>query len=200
MLPGFGTTGPKPSDGGLKSSGYAPEDMSHELGRSLPGFHAGEIARVHAYLTGRDDISSIVLAVVEDHTDSAMLHAILATAATAPASTPAKLAIVGGQASLAAAAQARLYSPDNYWSWVFGLLTVYDKPDAVAAVLSLPKAVDILVLGPLDEMLRPLSEGVAKEVYAFASSVGSGRLAVQAGGPAGALAAISKWFAGGAGA
>lgn len=36
------------------------------------------------------------------------------------------------QASLAAAAAARLYSPDTYYSWIFGILQHYDLPDAVA--------------------------------------------------------------------
>lgn len=64
--------------------------------------------QVHAFLVGRSDIASIALVVAEDHTDTAVLHAVLSTAAAAPALTPAKLAIVNGQASLAAAAQARL--------------------------------------------------------------------------------------------
>ena len=38
--------------------------MAHEMGRSVPGFHAGEIARVHEFLAGRKDVSSIALAVV----------------------------------------------------------------------------------------------------------------------------------------
>ena len=67
----------------------------------------------------------------------------------------------------------------------------------VAAVLSLPKAVDILVLGPVDEMLRPLDEAAAKEAYAFASSVGSARLTVQAGAPADALASPTDSLGGG---
>ena len=172
--------------------------MAHEMGRSVPGFHAGEIARVHEFLAGRKDVSSIVLAVVEDHIDSAMLHALLSTADAHPASVPKKLAIVGGQASLAAAAKARLYAPDNYYSWIFGLLTAYDKPDAVAAVLSLPQKVEVLVLSPVDELLKPLEAAAARSEYAFATSVGGSRITVEAG-PAptddGALAAITKWFA-----
>lgn len=164
----------------------------------MPGFNAGEIARVHAFLTGRKDVSTIELVVAEDHTDTAVLHAILATAST-PASTPAKLAIVGGQASLAAAAKARLYSPNNYYSWIFGLLTVYDKPDAVAAALSLPKNIAVLLLSPLDEMLKPLGAAAASAEYAFASKVGGARLTVHAEPlptSPDALAAVGKWFAG----
>ena len=127
-----------------------------------------------------------------------MLHALLSTADSHPASVPKKLAIVGGQASLAAAAKARLYAPDNYYSWIFGLLTAYDKPDAVAAVLSLPQKVEVLVLSPVDELLKPLEATAARSEYAFATSVGGSRITVEAG-PAptddGALAAISKWFA-----
>jgi hypothetical protein len=221
-LCGFGTTGPLPSSGGLAAPSYAPEDMAHEMGRSVPGFHAGEIARVHAFLAGRADVSGIVLAVAEDHTDTALLHAILCTHGSAPETLPAKVAIVGGQASLAAAAKARLYSPNNYYAWIFGLLTVYDKPDAVAAVLSLslPAATadesaaeaeaesesaaesatkslrpEVLVLSPLDEMLSPLSTGAASETYAFSKTVGAERLTVEAAVPAvGVLPAITRWF------
>ena len=85
----------------------------------------------------------------------------------------------------------------NYYSWIFGLLTVYDKPDAVAAVLSLPKQVEMLVLSPLDETLAPLDAAAAAMEYEFAASVGGNRLSVQvqaADTPAAALAAIAKWF------
>ena len=128
---------------------------------------------------------------------SAVLHALLSTAESNPEYIPAKLAIVKGQASLAAAAQARLYSTSNYYSWIFGLLTVYDKPDAIAAVLSLPKKPELLLWTPLDAMLLPLSVAAARQEYAFAASVGKSRLSVQheAGNLAsGALTAIVKWF------
>ncbi len=197
-LCGFGTTGPRPSGGGLSSSSYAPEDMAHEMGRSVPGFHAGEIARVHEYLAGRKEVSSIVLAVVEDHIDNAMLHALLSIAESHPTSVPKKLAIVGGQSSLAAAGKARLYSPDNYYSWIFGLLTAYDKPDAVAAVLSLPQQVCVLVLSPVDELLKPLDAATAKADYEFASSVGGSRITVEVGPVPtddDAVAAVDRWFA-----
>lgn len=87
-------------------------------GRSLPGLHAGEIARVHAFLTGRVDISGIELAVVEDHIDVAFVHALLAStgansSVAAADVAPAKLAIVGGMASLAAPAKARWVTKPN---------------------------------------------------------------------------------------
>jgi hypothetical protein len=167
------------------------------LGSVTPGFHAGEIARVHDFLSRHKDISEIKLVVCEDHTDSAVLHAILSTAEKRPEYTPAKLAIVNGQASLAAAAQARLYSTNNYYSWIFGLLTVYDKPDAIAAVLSLPKKVELLLLSPLDEILAPLSILAAGAEYKLAASIGGSRLTLQAQGadtPSAMLAAVVKWF------
>ena len=187
----------RPSSSGLEESSYAPEDLAHEIGRSVPGFHAGEIDRVHYYLSHRDDVESIVLAVAEDHTDTALLHALLCTSngqRAAPYS-PKKVAIVGGQASLAAAAKARLYSPDVYYSWIFGMLTAYDKPDAVAAVLSLTDQLDVLLLSPLDELLRPLSSAGASEAYEFAKQVGGERLTVEANvSSANAVPAILKWL------
>ena len=65
---------------------------------------------MHSYLGSRADVSSVELVVVEDHIDVAMLHYLLADhGGSTPA--PAKLAVVSGQASLASAAKARLYSP-----------------------------------------------------------------------------------------
>lgn len=125
-LCGFGNTGftdGVPSGHSLGSLGYAPEDMAHEIGRSLPGFHAGEMLRVQAFLTGRSDISEIALAVADDHLDSAILHELLCSARSHPATAPARLAIMSGQVSFAAPAKARLYSPANYYSWIFGILT-----------------------------------------------------------------------------
>eukprot|EP01043_Picozoa_sp_COSAG02_P005719 COSAG02_NODE_157_length_32999_cov_31.863647_3_plen_265_part_00 len=196
-LCGFGTTGPRPSSSGLAASSYAPEDLAHEIGRSVPGFHAGEIDRVHVFLSNRRDVQSIVLAVAEDHTDTALLHALLSSSdgQTAAPHSPKNVAIVSGQASLAAAAKARLYSPDNYYSWIFGMLAFYDKTDVVAALLSLKDQLNVLLLGPLDELLRPLSSTAAGEAYQFASDVGGARLTIEANvSSANVLPGILNWL------
>lgn len=99
------------------------QSANTDVDGQLHRFHAGEIARVHTFLTQRTDISGIALAVADDHIDAALLHQLLCTAHTHPATVPAKLAIVSGQVSYAAPAQARLYSPVNYYSWIFAILT-----------------------------------------------------------------------------
>ena len=94
-------------------------------------------------------------------------------------------------------ARSRLYDTSTYFSWIYGILKSYDLSDTVAAMLSLPKKIEVLVLGPCDELLRPLSRSAATEEYAFAASVGGNRLTVQPG-PAGddsaVLAAVLKWL------
>lgn len=186
-----------PSSSGLSASSYAPEDLAHEIGRSVPGFHAGEIERVHTFLFNRQDVETIVLAVAEDHTDTALLHALLCTSTKqkAAAHSPKKIAIVNGQASLAMPAKARLYSPDNYYSWIFGLLSAYDKPDALAAVLSLDDHFEVLLLSPVDELLLPLSSAAASEAYTFAKQVGAERITIEANiPPETVLPTIAKWL------
>ena len=155
------------------------------------------LVKVHTYLAGREDVSEIALAVVEDHIDVALLHSILAHVNGTAAATPKKIVIVGGQASLAAPAEARIYDVSTYYSWIFGILTAYDLADTLAAVLSSPKELSVLVLGPKDEQLKPLDGAAAQEEYAFASSVGGSRLSVQAGavgGDAEVLESVLKWL------
>ena len=70
---GFGSVGPafasEPS-----GIGQAAEDMAHEIGRSIPGIHAGDVVRVNRYLDSRDDVSQIELIVTEDYIDVAVMH------------------------------------------------------------------------------------------------------------------------------
>jgi hypothetical protein len=74
-LCGFGQTAGSLRGPALSGRGMAAEDMAHEIGRSLPGFHAGEMVRVERYLKSRSDISSIALVLTEDHLDVAAMHA-----------------------------------------------------------------------------------------------------------------------------
>ena len=76
-------------------------------------------------------------------------------------------------------------------------LCSYDKADTVAAALALPATKGVLLLGPLDELMKPLSAAAAKETYAFARAVGGARLAVRPGavqGEAAVLAAVVEWL------
>ena len=68
---------------------------------------------MHSFLLARADVSSIALVAAQDYIDVALLHALV----TDSNSDTPRVAIVGGQASLAAAAKARIYSPDIYYSW-----------------------------------------------------------------------------------
>ena len=48
--------------------------MAHEIGRSIPGMHAGDVVRVNRYLNGRDDVQTVVAIVAEDFIDVAVMH------------------------------------------------------------------------------------------------------------------------------
>ena len=48
-LCGFGQSGPAFANG-LGSGSYSSEDLAHEIGRSVPGFHAGEMVSSWACL------------------------------------------------------------------------------------------------------------------------------------------------------
>lgn len=175
---GLGEAGDAFVDGLEGGRGQAAEDMAHELGRSIPGLMAGDMARAHAYLRARPDISAIVAAVAADFLDVALLHAALA----APAEAPPRLVLVAPRSSLAAAASARLYQVRGYYSWVFGVLAHYDLADCVAAAAAANTSSGVLVLGPVDgASLAPLDAAAAAAEYAFAARAAGRQLTVAAG-------------------
>lgn len=55
-LCGFGESGDTFPSG---SDDQPCPDMAHELGRSIPGIHAGDIVRMAKYIQGRSDVASI---------------------------------------------------------------------------------------------------------------------------------------------
>lgn len=74
-------------------------------------------------------------------------------------------------------------------------LHVLGRPDALAAVLSLPQKLNVLVISPLDAMLSPLALSAAHEAYQFATSVGGPRLTVKAEVAAqDVLSTITSWL------
>ena len=146
---------------GLGGLGQAAEDMAHELGRSIPGFHAGEMIRVHKFLNQRPDIGSLDALITQDHLDVAAMHALMAV----PSDTVPRLAMISPAASFAAAARSRLYDPTIYYSWIFGVLKEYDLADCIAACVSL--GTRVTVLGPLDEASQPMNTTQANIAYAF---------------------------------
>ena len=152
---------------GLGGLGQAAEDMAHELGRYIPGFHAGEMIRVHKFLNQRPDIGSLDAVITQDHLDVAAMHALMAV----PSDTVPRLAMISPAASFAAAARSRLYDPTIYYSWIFGVLKEYDLADCIAACVSL--GTRVTVLGPLDEASQPMNTTQANIAYAFPVKFGS---------------------------
>ena len=184
-LCGFGSVGPAFSPE-LSGTGQAAEDMAHEIGRSVPGFHAGGVYRFSHFLNGRTDVSAIKLIVAQDYIDVAVLHAILAE----PGIAPPQLALLRPAASLAAAALNRFYATGNYYSWIVGIVKAYDLADCIAAITNGSPGVEVLVVGPVDETLTPLADGAASAAYAFASRVSpAGALRVEPGTFSDAMAA-----------
>jgi hypothetical protein len=186
-LCGFGDSGDAFADK-LGGKGQAAEDMAHELGRSVPGLHAGDLVRASRFLEKRSQRLGVKWPLsawaVGDHIHTAALHAILASSADAPQ----HLMLLAPTASLAAAGSARFYSPSVYYSWIFGMLREYDLVDCLAAVLPsaqsastsiTSKGSSVLVLGPVDEMLHPLTAAQVNGAYAFATATADdGQLAL----------------------
>jgi hypothetical protein len=150
--------------------------MAMELGRSIPGFMAGDMVRVHRYLRSRVDVDGILLAMASDSLDVALVHSALSS----PADAPDRIVLVAPRSSLGRAATERIYVTKSYYSWIFGLLKHYDLSDTVAAMVDTTK---LLVLGPVDgASLVPLNATAAQEAYAFATrSASSGSITVTAG-------------------
>lgn len=217
-LCGFGETSGS-LDSGLGGRGQAAEDMAHEIGRSVPGLHAGEMRRVSNFLRTRSGISTIAIAVAQDYLDVALMHAVLATPTDRPTDRPTedavatRIALIAPTASLADFARARIYSTDSYHGWIFGILREYDLADCVAACLccaagdadadGVGSPTNVLVLGPTDATHLALDGAVAGKVYAFASEVAKqsgATFAVQTGedylkdDARAAVSAIAKWL------
>lgn len=175
----------------VQPPGQGAEDMAHEIGRSLPGFHAGDMVRAHRFLRGRRDVRSLALVVTEDHLDVAAAVAALAE----PAESPACLAMVAPRASLAAAALSRVYLPLGYHGWIFNLLPSFDLADLAAAAAGRTK---LLVLGPRDgASLEPLTPAAAAAAYAFASAAAPpGALTIKPGAfdAAAVVQELRKWL------
>eukprot|EP00041_Stephanoeca_diplocostata_P034184 m.1149850 g.1149850 ORF g.1149850 m.1149850 type:complete len:945 (-) comp24476_c0_seq75:328-3162(-) len=171
-LCGFGESGSAFSPT-LQGNGQAAEDMAHELGRSIPGIHAGDIVRVHRYLTQqRTDVRNIDVAVAQDYLDVALVHATLADMAHAPK----HIALLKPRAALASAAMERLYQPTAYYAWIYGILAQYDLPDAVAAAAMGTPATRVLIVGPVHgASLQALSASDATTAYAFATRATAAR-------------------------
>ena len=220
-------------NGGAMMRSEAAENLAHELGRSIVGVHAGDVVRAHRWVREREDVAGIAMVVAEDFIDVAVMHALLAEAGAeaearstvggsgigsagasenAPSLTP-KLLLVRSSASHAAAALARIYSPLSYFSWVPGMLRTYDVADCIASLASglagAGSTTSVLVAGPVDELLMPLSPANATAAYAFAASVAGGggggkQLCVLPGNfstldEAGVSARALQWLAGGDG-
>ena len=97
---------------------------------------------------------------------------------------PAKVVLLGPQASHADSALSRFYSPFSYFSWIAGMLRAYDFPDAAAAVAAVAGC-DTLILGPVDALLAPLTVEASNSAYAFAvrvtAAAAAGKFAVVPG-------------------
>eukprot|EP00039_Didymoeca_costata_P002094 m.57479 g.57479 ORF g.57479 m.57479 type:complete len:914 (+) comp11111_c0_seq1:86-2827(+) len=173
-LCGFGQTSGAFSSG-ISGRGQAAEDMAHEIGRSIPGIHAGDIVRVSSFLLKKPYVSSIDMSISFDAIDVAVLHALLAR----PDLAPPKIALVAPRATLSAAAKARFYDTSDYYSWVFGVLQYYDLPDLVAATVE--NLSSVMILGPVDELKHAITVGEANQTYEFAASMASKDLKVYCG-------------------
>ena len=101
-------------------------------GRSMPGFHAGEITRATNWLGGRADVSRVVAVLAADNIHPAVLvSAVAATgghttsAAATAVENVAVLGILGGLARYQDLAAKRLYWTPP-WTDIPGVLAAFD--------------------------------------------------------------------------
>jgi hypothetical protein len=166
---------------------WAPEcgNIAAFNGRSDPGFHAGEISRVLAWLSTLPYVQTIDAVLAANHTDAAVLHELIArpvggivpprASATSPPAAPVVIAPFTTLALVAPTkyeyvAGSKFYNIPPYMD-VAGALAAYDLPDLAAAAIHMGRATQLLAFSPTDSMRVPLSLAEASEMFAFAAAV-----------------------------
>ena len=80
---------------------------------------------------------------------------------------------------------------------IFGVLRDYDLPDLVAAVLSRRPSTSLLVLDPVNEVLKGLGLEAARQQYALAANVAGNRLTIKmSGNGADVVETVATWMSG----
>ncbi len=131
------------------------------IGRSLPGFHAGEIVRIADYIETRNDVSKGNIGLLAySHTTPAALHA---AAFDESLSAMALIEPLIAYESVATS----LYYDTPGWIDVPGILTKYDLPDLAACVAPRP----LLILSPVDARLQPVDSQECKNGYEVTTTI-----------------------------
>lgn len=138
---------------GESVSGIKAQFTAALIGRSIPGFHAGEINRIAKFLEDRDRVTSIA-AVADSHLCPALLHA------AAFDSGLDRIVLIRPLVSYGAVATSLFYEAPG-WTHVQGALRAYDLPDLAACVAPRP----LLILSPTGPLEKPIPEGHAGRSY-----------------------------------
>ncbi len=128
------------------------------IGRSLPGFHAGEIIRIANFVRSLEQTNPDRLALIaRSHLGPALLHA------AAFDSSLDHIAIVDSIDSYASIALNARYEIPS-WCHVPSALPAYDLSDLAAC----PAPRSMLFLSPVDSLLQPVNEETFQKEYALA--------------------------------
>ncbi len=131
------------------------------IGRSLPGFHAGEIVRIANFVRSLDlSDDRKTIAIARSHLGPALLHA------AAFDSSLTHIALVDSVISYQSIAANMTYQIPG-WCHSTGALSVYDLPDLAACTAPKP----LLFVAPSDAAMKPVSEETFCEEYRIAFQV-----------------------------
>ena len=161
-LLGIGETGP----GRFRGDAYI-DDVSYNIwfgymliGRSIVGLRAGDVLRLAASVTAREDIEGgDVTGVARGSLGPVLLHAAALDPATPPVFS--NVALVGSLLSYASLVENEDYPAELVHASVPGALSAYDLPDLAASLAPRP----LLLAGSVDENSSELLDWLERTVH-----------------------------------
>ena len=161
-LLGIGETGP----GRFRGDAYI-DDVSYNIwfgymliGRSIVGLRAGDVLRLAASVTAREDIEGgDVTGVARGSLGPVLLHAAALDPATPPVFS--NVALVGSLLSYASIVENEDYPAELVHASVPGALSAYDLPDLAASLAPRP----LLLAGSVDENSSELLDWLERTVH-----------------------------------
>ena len=146
-LIGIGETEP----GRFRGDAYI-DDVSYNvwfgymlLGRTIVGVRAGDVLRLAATVTAREDIEDDLTGIARGSLGPVLLHAAALDPSTPPAFS--NVALIGSLLSYASLVENEDYRAELVHASVPGALTAYDLPDLAARLAPRP----LLLAGSIDE-------------------------------------------------
>jgi len=163
-----------------------------QVGRSIVGIRAGDVARLVQYLRGNPKIDAgSIAAVAHGRMGPVLLHA----AAFEPGI--ARVALLDSLATYDSIVMNEYYKPELIHATVPGALTAYDLPDLAATLAPRP----LLVAGAVDHYERPADLAGVRRDYdvaqkAYADADAGPALRIEAGAGRSELDTLLAWLKG----